>query len=100
MFCWSCARGGAQLRVVNRTGGDWGSAITTVLGALYSDHCKAIHINLCFAPPSLLNPWHLAQMANASLPVANWFPLFISFQEMASLKAANEFQARETGACL
>ena len=44
------------------TGGDWGSAITTVLGALHSDHCKAIHVNLCFAPPNWLNPWHMAQV--------------------------------------
>ncbi|KAK9917222.1 hypothetical protein WJX75_001993 [Coccomyxa subellipsoidea] len=78
-------------------GGDWGSAITTVLGALHSDHCKAIHINGCFAPPSLLNPWHLAQLVNASLPIANRFPLFISFQEMGWLKAFGDFQAKETG---
>lgn len=95
-----CARGGFWLRVSNRPGGDWGSAITTVLGALHSDHCKAIHINGCFAPPSLLNPWHLAQLVNASLPIANRFPLFISFQEMGWLKAFGDFQAKETGALL
>ncbi|BDA50390.1 Epoxide hydrolase 1 [Coccomyxa sp. Obi] len=78
-------------------GGDWGSAVTTVLGALHSDHCKAIHINLCFAPPNWLNPWHLAQVLNAKLPVANWFPLFITKQEMAWLNSAQEFQNKETG---
>ncbi len=62
------------------TGGDWGSAITTALGGMYPQHCRAIHINMCFARPSYTNPWHLAQIANAKLPIANWFPLAISYQ--------------------
>ncbi len=53
--------------VSQRAGGDWGSAITTVLGALHSEHCKAIHINLLIASPSLLNPWHLAQVLTTLL---------------------------------
>ena len=47
---------------------------------MYPQHCKAIHINLCFAQPSLTNPWHVAQIINAKLPIANWFPLAISYQ--------------------
>ena len=61
-------------------GGDWGSAITTALGGLYPQHCRAIHVNMCFARPSYTNPWHLAQILNAKLPLANWFPLAISYQ--------------------
>ena len=110
-------------------GGDWGSAITSALGGLYPEHCRAIHINMCFAAPSLTNPWHVLQvslfercrlhcwrpcvlaapdvywsglkcalqLANAKLPVANWFPLFISWQEMNWLKAGQAFQDKETG---
>ncbi|CAL5229171.1 g12446 [Coccomyxa viridis] len=78
-------------------GGDWGSAITTALGGMYPQHCRAIHINMCFARPSYTNPWHLAQIANAKLPIANWFPVAISYQEMANLQAAQDFQTFETG---
>jgi hypothetical protein len=74
--------------------------VTTLLGSHHSDHCKAIHINFCFAPPSLLNPWHLAQLANAKLPLLNWLPLFISYEEMAGLRAAKDFGERETGMCM
>lgn len=41
-----------------------------------------------------------AQVLNAKLPVANWFPLFITKQEMAWLNSAQEFQYKETGASL
>ncbi len=61
-------------------GGDWGSAISTALGGLYPQHCRAIHINLCFAQPSYANPWHVMQLLNARLPILNWFPLAISYQ--------------------
>ena len=61
-------------------GGDWGAAISSALGGIYPQHCRAIHINLCFAQPSYTNPWHVAQLLNARLPVANWFPLTISYE--------------------
>ena len=48
-------------------GGDWGSAITSALGGLYPQHCRAIHINMCFAAPSLTNPWHVLQVGAVSL---------------------------------
>jgi len=53
---------------------------------------------MCFAAPSLFNPWHLAQLANANLPIVNWFPLFLSTQEIAALKANGDFWEKETGA--
>ena len=61
-------------------GGDWGSAISTALGGMYPQNCRAIHVNMCFARPSYTNPWHLAQILNAKVPIANWFPLAISYQ--------------------
>ena len=61
-------------------GGDWGSAISTALGGMYPQNCRAIHINMCFARPSYTNPWHLAQIVNAKLPIANWFPVAISYK--------------------
>ena len=33
-------------------GGDWGSAVTTSIGAQDPDHCAAIHLNMIIAPPS------------------------------------------------
>ena len=68
-----------------RAGGDWGSAVVTALGGAHSNHCRAIYMNGCFAGPEFTNPLHVAQLLNAKLPLANWFPVFISFQEMAGL---------------
>jgi pimeloyl-ACP methyl ester carboxylesterase len=33
-------------------GGDWGSAVTTSIGANDAEHCAAIHLNMIIAPPS------------------------------------------------
>jgi epoxide hydrolase len=32
-------------------GGDWGAAVTTVIGADDTDHCVGIHLNMAVAPP-------------------------------------------------
>ena len=79
-------------------GGDWGSAVVTALGGAHSQHCRAIHMNGCFAAPELTNPLHVAQLLNAKLPLASWFPVFISFQEMAWLRSTQAFIDKETGA--
>ena len=81
-----------------RAGGDWGSAVVTALGGAHSNHCRAIYMNGCFAGPEFTNPLHVAQLLNAKLPLANWFPVFISFQEMAGLRATQAFIDKETGA--
>ncbi|CAK0786968.1 hypothetical protein CVIRNUC_010182 [Coccomyxa viridis] len=78
-------------------GGDWGAAISSALGGIYPQHCRAIHINLCFAQPSYTNPWHVAQLLNARLPIANWFPLTISYEEMTNLDEAMKWRIHETG---
>ena len=81
-----------------RAGGDWGSAISTALGGLYPQHCRAVHINLCFAQPSYANPWHLAQVLNAKLPVANWFPLTISYQASQQCRCPDALTREPTAA--
>ena len=35
-------------------GGDWGSMVTTVLGASHPDSCTAIHLSMAIVPPSSL----------------------------------------------
>ena len=80
-------------------GGDWGSAISTALGGLYPQHCRAVHINLCFAQPSYANPWHLAQVLNAKLPLANWFPLTISYQASQQCRCPNNPDSRPCACC-
>ncbi len=70
----------------------------TALGGAHSNHCRAIYMNGCFAGPEFTNPLHVAQLLNAKLPLANWFPVFISFQEMAGLRATQAFIDKETGA--
>lgn len=60
--------------------GDLGSHISLALAGLYPQHCRAIHINLCYAQPSYRFPWHLVQLLNARTPVLNRFPFAISYQ--------------------
>lgn len=62
-------------------GGDWGSLITTLLGALFPDHVAAIHLNMLTAPPP--DPEH---------PAAG-----LSEAELADLEHNKRFSAAETG---
>jgi hypothetical protein len=82
--CWQVSGLHSQCSACMHAGGDWGSAITSALGGLYPQHCRAIHLNMCFALPQLTNPWHVAQLLNVRLPLASYFPLFISWQEMGA----------------
>jgi epoxide hydrolase len=43
-------------------GGDWGSAVTTRIGAQNLGHCVGIHVNFAVAPPA---PEHLADITDA-----------------------------------
>jgi epoxide hydrolase len=43
-------------------GGDWGSAVTTRIGAQNLGHCVGIHVNFVVAPPG---PEHLADITDA-----------------------------------
>ena len=76
--------------------------VSCLLGANHSEHCKAVHLNYIpisfgFGMPSLTNPWHLASYVNAKLPIVNWFPLFISQEEMGYLESNTRFFERERG---
>ena len=68
------ARYGAQ-------GGDWGSQVATRIGALDTDHCAAIHLNMAFAEPPKE-------------------PVELSEQDQADLAAMQRFVREETGYAL
>ena len=76
--------------------------VSCLLGANHSEHCKAVHLNYIpisfgFGMPSLTNPWHAASFLNAKLPILNWFPLFISSEEMGYLESNTRFIEQERG---
>ena len=78
-------------------GGDWGSAISKALGIFHENSCLAIHVTLVVAAPSWLNPWHLLQLANLTLPFADKLPLFVSAGEVALLKNGYKFMKEGSG---
>ncbi|KAL3146131.1 hypothetical protein ABBQ38_015475 [Trebouxia sp. C0009 RCD-2024] len=78
-------------------GGDWGAMLSKALGLFHSDHCKGIHVNMVVAPPTPYNPRHMLQMANAILPYADRFPIFVTAQEISWLNDTFQFQKSDTG---
>ncbi|KAL0046501.1 hypothetical protein WJX82_002342 [Trebouxia sp. C0006] len=77
-------------------GGDWGSMLSKALGIFHPDHCKGIHVNMLAASPCLYNPRHLLQAANAYLPYADQFPIFLTAQEISWLKDTKRFMDHES----
>lgn len=78
-------------------GGDWGAMLSKALGLFHSNHCKGIHVNMVVAPPTPYNPRHMLQMANAILPYADQFPIFVTAQEISWLNDTFQFQKSDTG---
>lgn len=71
--------------------------LSKALGIYHADHCKGIHVNMLAAAPCLYNPWHLLQLANAYLPYADQFPVFLSAEEISWLKDTKKFTDHESG---
>jgi len=78
-------------------GGDWGSAVSKALGIFHSENCRGIHVNFMIASPNRYNPRHLLQLANAFVPYADQFPLFLSAEEIKGIKGLGHFQSQESG---
>lgn len=78
-------------------GGDWGSAVSKALGIFHSENCRGIHVNFMIASPNRCSPWHLLQLANAFVPYADQFPLFLSADEIKGIKGLGHFQSQESG---
>ena len=71
--------------------------LSKTLGIFHSTHCKGIHVNMLAASPTLYNPRHLLQLANAYLPYADQFPVFLTAQEISWMKDTKHFQDEESG---
>src|SRR5271170_2679423 len=76
-------------------GGDWGSLVTRRLGQLYSDHCKAIHVNMLFT----LGIPRITQGPLVWLKFVTLIgPIFLyDKREIPALKNFKEFREIETG---
>jgi len=76
-------------------GGDWGSLITRRLGQLYSEHCKAIHVNMLITvgPPRLTQgPLIWLKWVTLIGPA-----LLYDKREIDSLKWLQKFRDSESG---
>lgn len=71
--------------------------LSKALGLFHSDYCKGIHMNMVVAPPTPYNPRHMLQMANAALPYADRFPIFVTAQEISWLQDIAEYQKNDSG---
>ncbi len=49
------------------------------------------------ASPNRYNPWHLLQSANALLPYADQFPVFLTAGQIEGIKGLTHFQSQESG---
>ncbi|CAL5229177.1 g12452 [Coccomyxa viridis] len=78
-------------------GGDFGGMVAYVLGALHPEHCAAVHSNITVCLPSMTNPWTMLQMANASLPMAKKYPVFLSADDIKGLEGLNVYMKEESG---
>eukprot|EP00878_Enallax_costatus_P000126 GHUV01000166.1.p1 GENE.GHUV01000166.1~~GHUV01000166.1.p1 ORF type:complete len:398 (+),score=108.50 GHUV01000166.1:2289-3482(+) len=76
-------------------GGDWGAIICRALAKHHTATCAAIHINMCVARPSFMNPRHLLQLANVAL--LPQLPVFLNSFEMRCCQDIHRFQKHETG---
>ena len=54
-------------------GGDWGSMVTTALGANHSDHVAGIHLNMPIAPPTPDTMADLTDFEQASLAAMEFY---------------------------
>ena len=54
-------------------GGDWGSAVTSALGAHYADHCAGIHINMVVGQPDPATMAELTPQEQAYLARFGWY---------------------------
>lgn len=73
-------------------GGDWGSSTVRMLGLLYPDNCKGVHVNLLKAvdPPKWYkNPWIWIKM-NSQL-------ISYTKEEEAMISRSRWFNEEETG---
>ncbi|MEW5306265.1 MAG: hypothetical protein WDW38_009111 [Sanguina aurantia] len=81
-------------------GGDWGSIICQALARNHPENCVGIHINMCYAPPTLTSPLQLLQVANAAL--CYYLPslvpsFFLTPSETRGLLRLQEFKSSGSG---
>jgi pimeloyl-ACP methyl ester carboxylesterase len=73
-------------------GGDWGSSISRMLGLLYPQNCKGVHVNLLKAPSPptwYKNPWLWVKMQSQLI--------HYTAEEEAMIARSRWFEAQETG---